>query len=192
MVESSITSCLCHKCLLQIFSLLLQQHSWLFVTLLKRNSVFRMWGTDVGLFPYSLFYLSLFLIQHFLKGPSILIVCSFTSAILYLDLFWFCLSHCFKFVLLSSSIYLIAKNKCFFSDLILLEISAAFLFVLGFYVFSSRKYCSPIWRFSSSPSLSQPVPSRAACSILSFSSPVFEVWLCCLWMFFEWVLSRIT
>ena len=70
----------------------------------------------------------------FFKRSSILIVCTFTSAILYSELSWFGFSHCFDFVLLSSTIYLIAKNKCFFSDLILLEISAAFLIVPGLFL----------------------------------------------------------
>lgn len=95
--------------------------------------------------------LSLPLTQHLLKESSILIICSFTSAILYPELPWFRSRHCFEFILLSSSIYLITRNKCVFSDLILLEISAAFLLVPEFYVFPRRKYCSPIWRFNYPP-----------------------------------------
>lgn len=141
-----------------------------------------MWCTARVLMTGSLLYslLSLYpLIQPSRKGSSVLIICSLASAILYSERSRFCLSHCFEFVLLSSSIYLIASNKCSFSDLILLEISATFLLVPGFCVFSSGKYRSPIRRFNFSPSLSRPITFCAVWFITSFSSSVFEVQLCC-------------
>lgn len=109
------------------------------------------------------------LAQHLLKGPSVLIICSFTSAILYPELSWFWSRHCFEFILLSSSIYLITRNKCIFSDLILLEISAAFLLVPELYVFPKRKYCSPIWRFNYSPPWASQLP-RVQCVLSSAST----------------------